>query len=386
MKMFMEATEKLTEDYRFFIEYIRNNEIKLSAGTGNIGKKDCFALNHHMQTLKECYTKEGRTQDFYTAIDFFYFFSIRGGICQIVKKKGRGLTMCVTERYQVFEKMAAFEQYILMMIVWLGEYMYAMNESNRYFRTSMLFEQFRNTKVGQAVAGSYPPGDRGIWGYFYSPDIRLMTMFGLLRLEWIGENEEDAKNKFRVKAIYMTETGNCLRELFTDSYEFWFIPDMEKSLSAISKIIREVNAQMKKKLLSFWYTEVKSEPDTIELKVELGSCIRTIKIGSQYTLDDLSFLILKSVKFDEDHLYYFRTGYGNTKKTYYSPECQETFDTLIPLAELQLYEGMQLEYLYDFGDNWEFKITVSRITPGLLEECLIKKVKGENPEQYGEAW
>ena len=39
MEVFKEAAEKLAGDYLFFIEYIKNNEIKLSPGTERIGKK-----------------------------------------------------------------------------------------------------------------------------------------------------------------------------------------------------------------------------------------------------------------------------------------------------------------------------------------------------------
>lgn len=386
MEVFKEAAEKLAGDYLFFIEYIKNNEIKLSPGTERIGKKDCFALNQHMQTVKESYTKVGRIQDFFTVIDFFYFFSVRGDICRIVKKPGKGLTMDVTERYRTFAEMTAVEQYLLMMAVGFGEYIYALNKAVTFFGFDMLFPRIPETKEGQPVIMWHSPQDTGIWGKFYFPELRLVAMFGLLRLEWLGENEEDAENKFRIKAAYLTALGAKMKGLFTVDNDFRFAPDMEKAFTAITKAGGLENDGMKKRLFAFWNPKVKRGQNIIELKIELGSCVRIIEIGDQYTLDDLSYLILKSVDFDDDHLYYFQIGSGNAGKRYYAPECAEAYDTGISLAELGLFEGRKLGYVYDFGDMWQFEITVRRITAGTIEECRIEKVKGENPEQYSDEW
>lgn len=47
---------------------------------------------------------------------------------------------------------------------------------------------------------------------------------------------------------------------------------------------------------------------------------------------------------------------------------------------------MQFEYLFDFGDQWHFQITVEKIVTEQTKECQISMIKGEAPEQYGCDW
>lgn len=112
------------------------------------------------------------------------------------------------------------------------------------------------------------------------------------------------------------------------------------------------------------------------------------EMGDQFTLDDLHYLIQKSVDFDMDHLYCFQIGSGTSKMIYYAPEYESEpwpADT-VSLAELSLYEGMHFKYLFDFGDEWRFQVTVEQILPEHSQECEISKVKGEAPEQYSTDW
>ena len=119
-------------------------------------------------------------------------------------------------------------------------------------------------------------------------------------------------------------------------------------------------------------------------QIRVGSAVREIKTGDQYTLEDLHYEILKSVDFDSDHLYYFQFGSGTLRQKYYAPECRDmelTADEVV-LAELTLYEGLSFEFIYDFGDSWHFHVMVKRIIPGHMEGSETTVVKGANPEQY----
>lgn len=130
------------------------------------------------------------------------------------------------------------------------------------------------------------------------------------------------------------------------------------------------------------------------LKVELlfgssaeGECIRTIEIDSSSTLEDLHFAIQAAVEFDNDHMYEFyisrnersrnRVNFDDENGKVYTSAIED----LYPLAK-----GMKLYYLFDYGDNWLFKISKSRKKPheateGIEYPRLVEKV-GDNPEQY----
>ncbi|MBB2183604.1 hypothetical protein H0486_12040 [Lachnospiraceae bacterium MD1] len=169
--------------------------------------------------------------------------------------------------------------------------------------------------------------------------------------------------------------------------EFWYTLNVSTVLPVIRNIVKDNSVDKEEKLMSFFEFREETGLHTIEFKIEVGSCVRKIIMGDQFTLEDLHYLIQESVDFDNDHLYYFQIGSGTLRRRYLIPECEDELwqaDTV--LAELMLYEGMQFEYLFDFGDEWHFQITVVHIVTEHTEECQICMVKGEAPEQYSCGW
>lgn len=401
MELFQNTAERLGKEYQRFLDYLELNEVQVSKRTGHIGKKDCFELNRLFDIVQERYQSFGRTQDYYAVIDFFYFFSVRSGIMQITNKKGKGMTIQKGQRYQLFSKMSTMEQYILMMGVWLGEYQEALDDSRSTYIRDRIFEVVR----GASSEGELPDlsgkwGIRGIaraeargggasWGCYYISEIRILALFQLIRIDWLEEKEEDKENKFRIQSLYLTAEGYAWKELLEEqSREFWYTIDVSTLLPVIKNIIKNTSVNMEENVMNFWKYPVEKGLHTIEFKIEVASCISKIIMGDQFTLDDLHYLIQKSVDFDMDHLYYFQIGSGTSKRRYFAPECEDEIwqaDT-VSLAELLLYEGMQFEYLFDFGDKWHFRITVKRILTKHTQECEISVIKGEAPEQYYFDW
>lgn len=389
MKLFQNVAERLGREYRCFLDYIELNEVQVSKRTGNIGKKNCFALNRMFDIVQERYQSYGRTQDYYTVIDFFYFFSIRGSILQVMNKKGKGIIIQKGQRYSLFSQMSAMERYILMMAVWLGEYQEVLADSHSSYMRDRIFEVIKEAKGEEALPDPFGGRVASPWGGYYSPAVRLFALFQLIRIEWLEDNEEDKENKFRIKKLYQTEEGHVWKRLLENQEgEFWYNLDFSTVLPAIRNIVKDDSVNMEEKLMSFWEYQVEAGLHTIEFKIMVGSCIRKITMGDQFTLDELHYLIQKSVGFDMDHLYYFQIGSRTSKIRYYAPECEDEMwqaDT-VSLAELLLYEGMQFEYLFDFGDEWRFQITVESILNEHAQECTIERIKGEAPEQYSWGW
>jgi len=132
----------------------------------------------------------------------------------------------------------------------------------------------------------------------------------------------------------------------------------------------------------------------LEVKLLFGryveeECIRVIEIDSSSTLEDLHFAIQKAVDFDNDHLYEFYSARTERSgdRIIYDDENEQIYDmTLDKLYPLE--KKRNLYYLFDFGDNWLFKITKERKKPqkpidGLKYPIVTKKI-GKNPEQYPE--
>ena len=95
---------------------------------------------------------------------------------------------------------------------------------------------------------------------------------------------------------------------------------------------------------------------------------------------------LRSFKFDRDHLCRFtyrnRTGATvrvNDPETGESPTTDE-----VQLGTLPLEPGQTMELLYDFGDHWEFTITLDRVEPPgtRIKAPSVLESRGKAPTQY----
>jgi len=115
-----------------------------------------------------------------------------------------------------------------------------------------------------------------------------------------------------------------------------------------------------------------------------------IEIDSSATLEDLHLAIQDAVEFDNDHLYEF---YISKTESSYRPSAirfdeGDGFDyATVALENLYpLESGKNLYYLFDYGDNWLFKISKSRKKPqepqpGIRYPRRIGEM-GVRPEQY----
>ncbi|MBD0258492.1 MAG: plasmid pRiA4b ORF-3 family protein, partial [Cytophagales bacterium] len=138
---------------------------------------------------------------------------------------------------------------------------------------------------------------------------------------------------------------------------------------------------------SFYSDTPAFTPGRYELKVALDKKLyRTIAIGASATLDDLHLAIQDAFRFDNDHLYaFYMDGEAWSDDRFNAPGLEEPpFTTDAKLGELDLYAGRRFLYLFDFGDSWEFWVTVLQVDPAAPEPKSPKVVDklGKNPKQY----
>ncbi len=137
------------------------------------------------------------------------------------------------------------------------------------------------------------------------------------------------------------------------------------------------------------FPERKPRAGTFVFRVSLGKVWRLIAIPSVKTLDDLVHVILRSVKFDHDHLYEFtyRSRMGATVQVNHPAMEAPPYTDEVRIGTLPLEPGQTMDLTYDFGDNWQFTVKLERIeppdpkhkTPRILES------HGKPPQQY-ESW
>lgn len=115
-----------------------------------------------------------------------------------------------------------------------------------------------------------------------------------------------------------------------------------------------------------------------------------IEIDENDTLEHLHFAIQDAVNFDNDHMYEFfiaKTPRSRDREVFDldgdegTPLAEQIIGELFPLPE-----KMSIYYLFDYGDEWMFKILKSRkaaheAVKGIQYPRLVAQT-GVAPEQY----
>lgn len=130
-----------------------------------------------------------------------------------------------------------------------------------------------------------------------------------------------------------------------------------------------------------------TESAAYEFKVQLESgCYRVIQCAGHHTFEDLHLAIQEAFSFDNDHLYsFFMDGKRWSRRRIDCPYCEEPpYSNEISIGQAGLYENQSILYLFDFGDEWEFRVTITSIlhADSPPEHPVTVKVKGKAPEQY----
>jgi Plasmid pRiA4b ORF-3-like protein len=125
---------------------------------------------------------------------------------------------------------------------------------------------------------------------------------------------------------------------------------------------------------------------TLVFRVSLGTVWRLIAMPADRTLEDLVGWVLRSVKFDHDHLYKFvyRDSLGRVIQVR-DPRAEEgPWSDSVSLGTLPLKLGDSMNLLYDFGDSWHFTIKLERVEPpgARIKTPSILEKHGKAPKQY----
>src|SRR5262249_16904916 len=117
-----------------------------------------------------------------------------------------------------------------------------------------------------------------------------------------------------------------------------------------------------------------------------GDAWRRIALRHDHSLESLLLAILRSIKFDFDHLYtfYYRDELGRAVRASHE-YCEQDLPAVeVELGSLPLKPGQSMRLTYDFGDDWKFDVKLERIDPpGSLKKLpKVLESHGKAPEQY----
>lgn len=405
IKVTEKEASQVCRDFAAFCGYMTDNKVKLSKSTGNIGKKDCFALNAFFY-VREDYAGPTNIQNKYPIINFFYYIAFRYRILEINQP---GMTIRLGRNYQQFLQAPVWEQYALFLAVFLfdggfargGDYWYGERVAELWAHYIDRFMEWRDVEkpaVGRRYQWTWKQRRRysECMDYItpYLEELKLIKVWKKPAAEY---HEQDYLWEVEVlpllemaSELYDNETIEpCENDDVTEDFDMEGADKDWMVRHAWETYICQCMEGKKREDFPWLFGNAAAEGQKqfvdLEVSVRGGSCIRVLRMNLEDSLYDLHQAIQQAVSFDDDHLYEFCVGTGMMKRVYLPPDAINSGNELsvdTNLRNLDLYKGQKFTYLFDFGDRWYFDIKVLEIREGAVEEPEIIKAVGDAPEQY----
>lgn len=392
---FIDRVEVTTNEFEKFIKFIEREKPGLSAKKGVLGKKDSFKLNQIL-CHKRNVSGPNYNQDQYPVIDLMFSLALAGRLyVKANDEKGKAV-LVKTPVLESYQQLNLHEKYIYLLQTYWTKY-----DFDAKFGRWMLASSFRNLLIiiAGAVAGQRIVKDDDNYTYLlYSegaPIFHHLKFMGFGELELIdgakGSYEDSIKafipnefgiytSRFLLSKAIITINSKDIQFILTD-YEKEIKPEKDKNPFAIFKNMfqEEVNRTV--------VAENKFDRTGVyTFKVSLSKRLwRKINVSYKHSLDDLHIAIQEAFDFNNDHLYAFFVD-GNRPIYCADAESKGITAEETTIADLALYKGQKLLYLFDFGDEWEFDVELLSIDKksALPIKPVIVEAKGESPEQYPE--
>jgi len=398
---------------------------------GALNTKSCFELNTLM-TYPISDAKQTYHMIKYPSISLYFTTAMGCGLFEPCPAKGQKTAVTVSEAYEVFQQMNDSTKYLTLFLSWMRYcdsselgYSYAIP---RFRKAVVIDEVFKGFKAigdkpihiirdercnyysdecnGPQKLMNFCPSlafilrDFGLISFAnedvvkideYSRIIKQISITGLgiaitaacysRRFEWVNIYESTSTGLFygspdEVK-MYKNDYQRHLpgTKGFFSPFHLCF-PREEIDTSAVSQVV---------------FPKYEANDKTVfEFRVQFESgCYRVISCHGKHTFEDLHLAIQKAYNFDNDHLYsFFMDGKKWSKHSVNSPYSDELPSADgVYIGEARLRRNQEILYLFDYGDEWCFQVTLTAIRENdsdnivQLHPQIIKSV-GKSPEQY----
>jgi len=411
-------------DFETVCSYILKNEIPLTA-RGGLGKKACFEMNAHM-AYPVPDAKITNLMSKYPSIVLYLTVALKTGLLDPGLTIGPKSSMKATDAYAAYNRMNAYSKHLFIFLAWMkyidAETLYGDVMGMRWFHHFLI--ELSLDQIGSIFKPGAIIKRKGRGDYYRNDDafqclmnecVPLLHHFRDLGLVGYSDGylEKNDYNRTVLNEAWVTETGAALSAacstrrfswvnvyedecMFNDEreeelYENDFkknppgsegfllpfaacYPENEIDVSAINQLLFEDRESL-------------SADVVYKFRVSLSrGCYREIQCGACDTFEDLHFAIQRAFDFGNDHLYaFFLDGKKWSRHSINAPECDDPpFACDVFIGEAGLRVKQNILYLFDFGDQWMFTVTLLSINEGeeAPERPIIIKSVGEPPEQY----
>ena len=379
----------ILHDFGVLTDYLKEGGLPVT-GTHQLPFRVLPEMNSRLTHPIELGLKRPRPKS-YPHINGLYLLLRASGLSYVAGSSKKPSLVLDDAVYRQWEEMNPTERYGTLLETWMLRARPSIIGEREHF-DSLVPDSFRECMHFAAWVpeeGSQVTGDKTAEDTLrYTPglyNIGLLELFGLIGVE---HGLPEAGKGWCIERIYPTPLGDALlallhAEFFADYANIFRLQEEGRiPFGILQRILEPYLSEWKKNL---------SIPDwafregTHIFKVSLGRIWRRIEVPADCSLHELSSTILDSVEFDADHLYAFtyRNRFGGVESASHPYTEEEPQADEVLVGEVPLLVGQTMRYVFDFGDHWEFGVTLEQVDPErVVENPAILETHGESPEQY----
>jgi hypothetical protein len=332
-------------------------------------------------------------QKSYPNINGLYLLLRTTGLSRIDTQPKKPRLLIDQEVLQSWASLTPTEQYLTLLETWAirgkGE---VIGEGRGHFWSDAPLVNWAHffAKIpseGLQIAGSRDMEDSlRYWPKLYN--LALLELFGLVTVQPGPLIEGEG---WQIERVWRTPLGDALLAVLVNFMQQNYMEMLnydepsEIPFGILQPALQPYFPQWQNNL-SFPTVEFLDGVYVVNVSLWGGEIWRRIAIPGALTLDDLAIAIIGAYNFDYDHLYQFSypNRFGALKRITHPYMDESPATTEVQIGELALQPGALMEFVYDFGDWWQFTVTLEKIEPVDLKLTgpKILKKHGKSPKQY----
>jgi hypothetical protein len=377
----------ILRDFATLLEWVASNELKVSGTKQLLPQAILGELNASMsQPIRVDIQRP--VQKSFPNLNGLYLVLRASGLSRI-EQRGKHAVLTLDETMMArWHDLNLPERYVALLEAWwvrsTDEILGERDPQGPFIKCTWLWQKFQEKP---AITFGKNRDDNSFLNYFPGlHNLALLDLFGFVR---VTAGKPLPGKGWNVTGIEVFPFGAALFHLVRNAYFEWiedalFLPGVElEAAQSLLALLQPYFPALENQLIL--PLPAKRE-GLFVFKVSLGKIWRRIAIPSSLTLDDLSYAILDSVDFDSDHLYQFtfRNQLGRKVEVGH-PYMEDVLSSAeVCVGDLPLQVGEAMDYLFDFGDNWEFDVLLEKIEPAeaKLKKPQLLESHGKAPEQY----
>jgi hypothetical protein len=379
----------IVHDFNALLDYVQRRRLRVTSGQHQLSLSSLAEINARLQYPLELGLKRPQ-QKSYPPIHGLYLLLRASGLTYLDESRATPYLEVDEGQVNEWESLNPAERYGTLLEIWLlrGHAEIVGERARPYQRLPVNYENWVNF-FGRMAKGEVAESDLDY--LIYTPgwhNLGLLDLFGLIEVE---RGIPTAGKGWQITRIRRTRFGEVLlAALFKACFSS---SDWLTSISARDIIPTGTLQSVLQPYFPPWQRTLSlpTEPGYREgihvVKVTLWQDIwRRLAIPGDLTLDGMASAILDAYEFDHDHLYAFqyetRQGTQQWIRHPFMEEEPTTADVFV--GDLSLHVGQTMIFLFDFGDCWEFSVTLEAIEPPNTKSDYprVLDAHGQAPEQY----